>query len=467
MALRTRNLWPITRALSVRRRRATGCSSGVAVAPLSVRLAVLVVASSLSMLSLAPAATSLAAVAPTIYFYPNIPAFISARTPPAARPSLIPLTEDGASVLEDLHWTGWGSSVARATGVSSSSTCNPSCGTGRRVKSPVEITVSDPGRFQGYEVYRCFQLTFPAFPRSDEYACIGRLAGGYGYVYAKKVVTPTSSPRTPTPETTAARLACVADGYPVGSTNLEGLHCAVTSFRQSPVDPDYAVVWLSLANAQGRAESDSAGALVNLATGTVVIRPNHLFGVCRFGYVPPPQVPPAVLANFGLPIACAATTPPATTTPPSLERSEALAVNALLAESTNDRNEVRSAISALTSCANLAGEAVVLQSVASSRQSLLGRLENLDLAQLPNGAQLQSVLGDALSYSVQADEDFASWAQDLLSDGCSTATATNDPDYQAATQPDNSAEAAKAVFAGLWDPVARQFGLPAQTDNSF
>ena len=160
-------------------------------------------------------------------------------------------------------------------------------------------------------------------------------------------------------------------------------------------------------------------------------------------------------------------TPPTTTAPTSAERSEALAVNGVLAQSTNDRNQVRSAITALTSCTDVATEAAALQSVATSRQSLLVRVDNLDLGQLPNSARLQSVLATALSESVQADHDFASWSRDLESDGCSPASATNDPNYQAAAEPDNAAESAKAVFAALWDPVARSFNLPLQTDNSF
>jgi hypothetical protein len=274
--------------------------------------------------------------------------------------------------------------------------------------------------------------------------------------------TPTSTPGAPTAEATAARLVCPAKVTPVGPANPEGLHCAAISFRRSPLDPDYAVVWTAGVSAQGQIETDSDGALVDLATGSVVVRPDHLFGDCQFGYVPPPQVPPAVLASLGLPTSCAKATAPA-----SAERSEALAVNALLAQSSNDRNQVRSAISALTSCSYVATETTILESVASSRQSLLERLDSLGLDQLPNGARLQSVLERALSESVQADEDFAAWARDLLGNGCSPASATNDPNYQAATAPDNAAESAKAVFAGLWDPVARQFGLPAQSDNSF
>ena len=70
-------------------------------------------------------------------------------------------------------------------GVSSSSTCQPNCATGHRLNSPVRITLSSPGQVLGYEVYRCFLLTFPSSPRSDEQECIGRLGSGYVYVNSK------------------------------------------------------------------------------------------------------------------------------------------------------------------------------------------------------------------------------------------------------------------------------------------
>ena len=129
----------------------------------------------------APCACSTASpagVAPTIYFYSNIPAAVAAQNPPAVHPSLIPITEDGSSVMEDLHWTGSGSDGTHTVGVSSSSTCQPNCATGHRLNSPVRITLSSPGQVLGYEVYRCFLLTFPSSPRSDEQECIGRLGSG-------------------------------------------------------------------------------------------------------------------------------------------------------------------------------------------------------------------------------------------------------------------------------------------------
>ena len=179
-----------TRVLSSGRLQAIRCCAGVTVARLSSGLIALLVALSLSVLANVAADASPAVVAPTIYFYTNIPAAINAQNPPAARPSLIPITEDGSSVLEGLDWTGWGSSVARAVGVSSTSTCKPSCGTGHRINTPVQVTLSNPGQFLGHEVYRCFQLTFPSFPRSDDHECIGRLGSEYVYVNSSAPLPP-------------------------------------------------------------------------------------------------------------------------------------------------------------------------------------------------------------------------------------------------------------------------------------
>jgi hypothetical protein len=117
--------------------------------------------------------------------------------------------------------------------------------------------------------------------------------------------TPTSTPKAPTAEGAAARLVCAAGDVPVGSTDSAGFHCAVTFFRRSHVDPDYAVLGIILENAQGQPESNGSAALVDLATNSVVLGPSGNLGVCQFGYVPPPQVPRAVLVSLGLPTSCA------------------------------------------------------------------------------------------------------------------------------------------------------------------
>ena len=79
--------------------------------------------------------------------------------PELIRPSSILLAEDGSSVIEHLRWTGWGSSVAHATGIRSASNGIPNMAQGKRITKPAHVTLTNPGLFQGHEVYRCFTLT--------------------------------------------------------------------------------------------------------------------------------------------------------------------------------------------------------------------------------------------------------------------------------------------------------------------
>jgi hypothetical protein len=96
------------------------------------------------------------------------------------RPAVIGMFADGSWDIDHLRWSGWGSSVAHATGISSASNGIPNQAEGKRIKSPAKITLSNPGRFQGHEVYRCFTLTIPSHAASDENLC---LAGHRGYYY--------------------------------------------------------------------------------------------------------------------------------------------------------------------------------------------------------------------------------------------------------------------------------------------
>jgi hypothetical protein len=142
------------------------------------------------------------AVPQPIYFWGNVVAYIKAPGQPAelpaARPSVISLTEDGSTVLERLQWTGWGSSVAHATGISSASNGIPNMAQGKRIKKPAQVTLSSPGRFEGREVYRCFALTIPPAVSSQPGCLTER--GGYWYL------GPASQPKTtPTTSGTYAR----------------------------------------------------------------------------------------------------------------------------------------------------------------------------------------------------------------------------------------------------------------------
>jgi hypothetical protein len=121
------------------------------------------------------------AIPQPIYLWGNIALTIRApgqpSQPEVIRPSGIVLFADGSWDIEHLHWTGWGSSVAHANGISSASNGIPNQAQGKRIKTPAQITLSNPGRFYGHEVYRCVKLTVPS-PATSEHLC---LTGQHGY----------------------------------------------------------------------------------------------------------------------------------------------------------------------------------------------------------------------------------------------------------------------------------------------
>ena len=122
-----------------------------------------------------------------VYFFSNNSIPINSHNPLVMQPSGFLLFLDGQWVLQDLHWTGWGSSVARATGISNSSNDIPDAASGKRIKTWADMTLSSPVRWRGREVYSCFKILVPP-PASDLSGCVlpnppignGWLVGGAG-----------------------------------------------------------------------------------------------------------------------------------------------------------------------------------------------------------------------------------------------------------------------------------------------
>lgn len=135
----------------------------------------------------APAwADSRHSVSDQIAFYGDIGNAVNSayrKNPLLVRPSMLLLTEDGSVALIHLRWSGWGTSIARATGVWSASDCTPSCATGKRTQRPARLTLSSPGRVVGHRVYRCFRIT-PPHPRRDiaDRACIRKQGAIWAYM---------------------------------------------------------------------------------------------------------------------------------------------------------------------------------------------------------------------------------------------------------------------------------------------
>jgi hypothetical protein len=148
--------------------------------------------------------------------------------------------------------------------------------------------------------------------------------------------------------------------------------------------------------------------------------------------------------------------------PPGRQAARALAV--LLAQSGADRAAVTQAVSAVQDCSpGLSQDETIFRNAASSRQALLGKLAALpDRSALP--ASMLQDLTEAWHASGQADQDFANWTQDEISQGCSTYD-PSDASYRAAMAPDDQATKYKKAFAALWAAIADEYGLPLYQYN--
>jgi hypothetical protein len=130
----------------------------------------------------------------------------------------------------------------------------------------------------------------------------------------------------------------------------------------------------------------------------------------------------------------------------------------LLAQSVVDRSSIVAAVDDVGSCGPaLNTDPQTLENAAVSRQNLLNELASLPgRSNLPQN--LLAALTSAWQNSMQADKDYAQWAQDEVSNGC-TQNDTSDPNYRAAIGPDGRATTDKQAFVGLWNPIGTEYGL--------
>jgi hypothetical protein len=101
------------------------------------------------------------------------------HNPLVVRPKGMPLFEDGQWVLEKLRWSRWGSPVAKARGLSSSSTGDPNAAEGDRIVTWARVRLSQPGVFRGHRVYRCLRISVPP-PAKYPPGCLQRLNHAVG-----------------------------------------------------------------------------------------------------------------------------------------------------------------------------------------------------------------------------------------------------------------------------------------------
>jgi len=142
------------------------------------------------------------------------------------------------------------------------------------------------------------------------------------------------------------------------------------------------------------------------------------------------------------------------------EKRAATKLAALLPQSGKDRTAVVNAYGHVQGCKMLPQAASTFTTAAKNRQALLSKLATLPgRSALP--AALLSDLRQAWQASVQADGDYAKWAEDAITH-CKKGN-PKDPNLKASFGPDGQATNGKTAFVKLWNPIATRFGLQTYT----
>jgi protein kinase-like protein len=164
-----------------------------------------------------------------------------------------------------------------------------------------------------------------------------------------------------------------------------------------------------------------------------------------------PPVPPTASAS--------AASPSATSSSPASSSAarQAVALDTLLASSADARTALHQAVKQVGACVNLGGAASQLQNVVNQRTSEYHRASALTVSALADGAKVKSALITALSHSLKADQDYLTWAREQQASGC--IPSSQSPTYNAAFSTSQQADAAKAAFVQVWNPVAARYGL--------
>lgn len=151
-------------------------------------------------------------------------------------------------------------------------------------------------------------------------------------------------------------------------------------------------------------------------------------------------------------------------------------VDGILQQSSLARTEVSSAIAGVRSSCSVAPAtaAQMIDAVLANRQAVLAQAGQLDTSSGALAAGIRQKLIDALTASMEADQDYATWLADLTTafpagdpPGCPGGSAPSDAHYAAATQASLTADAAKKAFVAAYDPAAAAIGLREWSDTDF
>ena len=141
-------------------------------------------------------------------------------------------------------------------------------------------------------------------------------------------------------------------------------------------------------------------------------------------------------------------------------KQQAVDLDKLLADSGDSRASVIRAVADVKGCTNLGQAATDLRSAAKQRNQLVTRLSGLSVDKLPNHAALTTALTKAWQASAAADNHYAAWADQVGGKrGCKKGQARPSGQTQAGNRASGTASQQKAQAAGLWNAIAKSYGL--------
>jgi len=155
-----------------------------------------------------------------------------------------------------------------------------------------------------------------------------------------------------------------------------------------------------------------------------------------------------------------------TTATSAAEQRAASGVASMLSQSASDRSAIIGAATDIGNCGpNLNADPKVFADAAASRRTMLASLTSMPGRNTLPPA-LVSDLSQAWQASITADQAYAQWANDEITQGC-VRNDTSDPGYQATMTPNRQATQYKDSFVVLWNPIASGYGLTQYSSDQF
>ncbi|MCE7079037.1 hypothetical protein [Streptomyces sp. ST2-7A] len=151
---------------------------------------------------------------------------------------------------------------------------------------------------------------------------------------------------------------------------------------------------------------------------------------------------------------------------PAAVAARAEALSDLLGESVGSREAVVAAVARVEACEKLKDAAGTLRGAAGERTSQVMRLHGMSLDGLPEHRELSRALTEAWEASADADDRYADWAEEVRDDRrrmCRRGETRRTDNTTEAERAGAEATAAKERAAELWNPIAREYGLPERT----